>query len=252
MKKIQDFLLQLGFSEIEASIYESLLDNGGGSVKEVADHAGINRVTAHYHIENLIKKGLLTETRSGARRVLIAEKPERLEYLIDQKVEAAVKLKEKFPDLVKTIKMVMPNTESDDVALKYYKGKVGVKQIYEEVLQAKEIRAYVTADVERLFPENPDLFTKTLNKRKDMQIWEILDQSQAHDNYVSGMDRNRYHYKFISKKLEITDYIIFDGKVAIIDIEDKNEDTLTGLLINNINFYKSSKTLFDFIWQVLN
>jgi hypothetical protein len=65
------------------------------------------------------------------------------------------------------------------------------------------------------------------------------------------MAKGRYHYKVIDRQLEITDYLIYDGKVAIIDIDDVNKSNITGVVIANSNFYNSSKTLFEFIWHVL-
>lgn len=48
-------------------------------------------------------------------------------------------------------------------------------------------------------------------------------------------------------KLTAEDIIIFDGKVAIINVRDK----ITGVVIHNIDYYNNSKELFDYIWNTL-
>ena len=48
-------------TEIEAKIYHEVLKVGPTTVQEVAQLIGINRVTAHFQINNLVKKGLVTQ-----------------------------------------------------------------------------------------------------------------------------------------------------------------------------------------------
>ncbi len=252
MKRIVDYLQQLGLSDIEAQLYKGLLEAGSTTIMDLANHVNMKRITVHFNIENLIEKGLVIQTRQGARRYIMAEPPEKLNTIIEEKLNQMSKLQQELPSVIHTINQTVPrNAVTKQSELLYYEGKNAVKNIYNDVLQAKELRAYVTSKLDEIFPENVELFQKTHNKRKDMKIWEITDESPIHNEYINKMAKGRYHYKIIDRKLEITDYLIYDGKVAIIDIDDINKANITGVVIANSNFYNSSKTLFDFIWQVL-
>ena len=73
MKKITDYLQELGLTEIEAAVYQGLLETGPTTVKNLADHIGIKRITTHFNVESLIEKGLIIQTKSGTKRQIIAE-----------------------------------------------------------------------------------------------------------------------------------------------------------------------------------
>lgn len=252
MKKVTDYLQELGLTEIEALVYQGLLETGPTTVMDLAEHAGIKRITAHFNIENLIKKGLVTQSVQGSRRQILAELPNKLEYLIEQQLDKAKNISNKFPDFLKTVETMYPKLHTKkEVAIKYYEGKQAVMHIYEEALKAKEFRAYVTnKELLKVFPINHDLFVNTFKKRKEMQIWEIMDDSPEARLYINKMQQeNRFHYKFIPKdvNLSIIDYMIFDGKVAIVNFERK----VTGILISNERYYNNAKALYGFVWQML-
>jgi sugar-specific transcriptional regulator TrmB len=251
MKKITDYLEQLGLSKIEAQLYQGLLEMGKTTIMELANHIGMKRITAHFNIESLIKKGLVIQTMEGARRYIIAEPPERFGYLVEQKLEYVKHLQEKLPDIIQTIGSNFPKANvSEDIEIKYYKGKDSVKVIYDEVLRAKEIRAYVNAlEVAKIFPENMKIFIETHNKRKNMKIWEIMNKSPKAQDYAEQMAEGRYFYKFIPEYLDLSvvDYMIYDGKVAIVNIKER----ATGLIISNQDYYDNAKAIFDFVWKML-
>ncbi|KKQ02042.1 MAG: hypothetical protein US11_C0001G0001, partial [Candidatus Roizmanbacteria bacterium GW2011_GWA2_36_23] len=46
MKKVTDYLVQLGLSEIEARLYQGLLEISPCTVMDVADHVSVKRITA--------------------------------------------------------------------------------------------------------------------------------------------------------------------------------------------------------------
>ena len=252
MKKIQDFLEQLGLNKVEAEIYYGLLNHGPSTVKHLAEHTGLNRVTTHFQINNLINKGLVIQIKKDARRQIVAEPPERLAYLIEQKEKGIKQLRDDFPDFIKSIQPAIPvsNTKDEEVEVKFYKGKQGCQLIYEDVLQAKELRTYVNSkEIARVFPDNIRLFIDAQNKRKDLTMWEIMNKSSVTGKYAEGMDSTRYYYKYTPETIDLSviDYMIYDGKVAIINIRE----IPTGMIIINRDYYENAKAIFEFVWKML-
>ncbi len=254
MKKVEDYLEQLGLTQIEAKIYQGLLKFGPTTVKDLADHVDLNRVTTHFQVNNLINKGLVVQLKKAARRQVAAETPERLQYLIEQKEKQTKQLRDDFPDFLKTLQGSLPHSQSKDeeVEVKYYKGKQGCQQIYEDVLKANEIRAYVNGkEITKVFPGNIKLFTDAHNDNKNMLLWEIMNNLKGFDNstYSLKMAPGRYFAKYVPAtiNLSVLDYMIYDGKVAIVNIKENP----TGMIIVNKEYYENAKAIFDLIWNML-
>jgi sugar-specific transcriptional regulator TrmB len=254
MIKISEYLKKLGLTEIETKLYLGLLTHGPSTIKDLAEYTGLNRVTTHFQVNNLISKGLANEQKRAARRQIVAESPEKLTYLIDQQEKNVSKLKEGFPDFLKTVSRGLPHSTSTDqeVEVKFYKGQQGVQLIYDDVLRCHELRAYVNAnEIAKVFPDNVKLFMDAHNKREDMFVWEIMNKPTVFDytKYTVGMDKKRHFVKFVpgTIDLSIIDYMIYDDKVAIVNIRDNP----TGLIIINKDYYENAKALFNFVWAML-
>lgn len=254
MKKVTDYLIQLGLSEIEAKLYAGLLEVGPTTIKDLSEHIKVKRITTHFNIENLIHKGLVVQTMIGARRQIMAEDPKRIEYLIEKKEKNIKQLKTDFSDFLTSVQSILGEGHSSrsEVDVKYYKGKQGVQFIYDDVLNAKELRTYVNSkEIAKIFPNNVNFFIKTHNNNKDMFIWEIMNKSSIFDSteYSMKMAKNRYFVKYVPEtmNLSVVDYMIYDGKVAIVNIRENP----TGLIIINKDYYENAKEIFNFVWKML-
>ncbi len=253
MKKIIDYLRDIGLSETETRLYESLLRTGPSTIKELSEYAGTNRITAHFNIENLIKKGLVGQSKVGARRHIFVEPPERLKYLIDQKLENFNIIKNKFPDILNTINSTYFSKikESKNIEVKYYVGKQEVELIYKDVLSAKEVRSYVNLDVVAgIFPENVELFIKGMEKNRDLNIWEIVENSKTAEQNTAIFAKNkRYHYKiaYSSIKFSAADVMIYNNKIAVVNVSKH----ASGVIFTSKDYYDISKEIFDFVWRMV-
>jgi len=251
MKKILDFLINLGLSTAEAKIYTRLTELGQSSMTELAHSLQMNRVTTHFNVQNLIDKGLITHVKQGRSRELTAQSPDSLQYLIEQKDNHVKRLKEEFINTIPLMKKTMPliNKPERHFDVKFFQGKNGVKAIYREVLKSTELRSYVNiSNIFEVFPENPQLFPEAVS-RKHLKMWEIIEDSLISRNYVKTVDPKRYSYKFFPSdwNISVFDYMIFDGKIAM--ITGKQEPK--GILIVNDDMYKNAKALFEMLWRLL-
>lgn len=252
MDKIIDYLKELELSEIEARLYLRLLEIGPVSVRDLAGKIEIKRTTAYFYIDLLVEKGLVIKMVKGAQKQVAANPPDGLEYLVKKKIEAARVVEEKFPDILNIIgKEYSQRRTNDEAEIKYYKGKNGVKKIYEEALQSKELRSYANlAIMENIFPENLEIFANALKKNESINMFEIFEDSPQSRKATKIQSHNtRYFYKFLPQEVTLSaaDTLIYDGKVSII-IAGRS---VTGVVFTNVYYYNNSKELFDFIWRVL-
>lgn len=257
MDKIIEYLKQLELSDIEAKLYLTLLKTGPLSVRDLAETIEIKRTTAYLYIDQLIEKGLIMKMVKGANKLVAANEPEEtLQHLVEVKLQKAKNLEISFPSMIETIHTSLPQIKDvGDAEIKYYKGKNGVMKIYEEALKAKELRSYVNFEILRnALPENESLFPNELKKNKTIQIFEILEDSPTSrkilgEFHEANEHNDRFFHKFLphNVKLSAVDILIYDGKVAIINVKKQ----LTGILLQNVEYYNNSKELFDLMWKIL-
>lgn len=251
-KSVKNFLLDFGLTEKEITVYTTLLKTGSNTIMNLARETGIKRSTTHNTVEELIKKGLVSQTNYGERRMVIAEDPDKLKFLMEQKKWDINKLEKNLPDIIDTITHIVPTSrETNTSEVKYYTGEKGIQLIYNEALKAKELRSYANIKkIFEVFPDNSDIFIQSHKNNKDLNLWEIVEDSDIARNYAEKFTaKDRYHYKVspVSFTAGALDVLIFDGRVAIISVKEG----VTGMVISNKDYFNNTKEVFDFVWRSL-
>ena len=252
MKKVTDYLVQLGLSEIEARLYQGLLEISPCTVMDVADHVSVKRITAHFGIANLINKGLVSESRRGARRRIIVEPPEHLNYLIEQKEKNIKRIKNDYPDILKTIySSIFQTSASENINIKYYEGKDTIKSLYKEILSAKKIFAFVNSNkIQAIFPENATMFDKALKYDPEKEIWDIFEATKETRKIVKHRI-DRHHYCFFPPNVAFSDFdfVIFDNSVAMIYL---HIDKPYAIVSHSQAMASGLKAIHSIVWKVLS
>lgn len=251
-KSVKNFLLDFGLTEKEITVYTTLLKTGPNTIMNLARETGIKRSTTHNTVEELIKKGLVSQTNYGERRMVIAEDPDKLKFLMEQKKWDINKLEKNLPDIIDTITHMVPTSrETNTSEVKYYTGEKGIQLIYNEALKAKELRSYANIKkIFEVFSDNSDIFIQSHKNNKDLNLWEIVEDSDIARNYAEKFTaKERYHYKVspVSFTAGALDVLIFDGRVAIISVKEG----VTGMVISNEDYFNNTKEVFDFVWRSL-
>lgn len=224
-KSIKNYLLDFGLTEKEIKLYLTLLKTGPNTIMNLARETGIKRSTTHNNVEELIKKGLVSQTNYGERRMVVAEDPEKLNFLMDQKKWDIKKLEESLGDVIGKITETVPEAaESTKVDVKYYEGKKNVFKVYQESLGATEVRSFVNLDKYfETFPNTGDLWYEALEKNKERELFTITqDTALAREVQVDA--HSRYHSRFLSGETPFggVDFHIYDNKIAIIKLDKLN------------------------------
>lgn len=252
MKNIVTFLKQLDLSTTEIKIYLKLLSSGAMTVSELAEKVKLNRTAIYNHINSLLKKGLIRQLQGKTIRIE-ANPADNLYHLVDHRINAANLLRDSLPSVVNGLnKYNNTQTINTTSETKYFKGVIGVKAIYQDSLKAKTIRCYYNPkDLECFFPENFELFYNKLKNNPQMQMYEICeDTSISRMRYKKEMNVNHF-WKFLPDGTKITanDILMYDGKVAIINLRSK--DSIEGIIIQNNDYYENSMQIYDVLWSLL-
>lgn len=259
-EKIIAYLKQLDLSEVEAKLYLTLLQSGPTTIRELAETIEIKRTTAYFYVDQLSEKGLIMKLVKGSRKLVAASEPENLQTLVERKITSAEETKKDFGEIFSMIDEKLPEDRNFDKGdIRYLKGKLGIKKLYDQSLQADELRIYANlAQLEILLAKSNfilpyDIYERGLEKNKKLKIYEIIaDKPGSVDQFDLGETTNRnsrYQYRYMPENINLTSpgIVFFNNKVAI--VSGKSEAYIT--VLENPDYYDNSIKLFDFIWNVL-
>jgi sugar-specific transcriptional regulator TrmB len=253
MDKIIDYLKQLDLSDAEAKIYLRLLQSGPTSVRDLAQTVEIKRTTAYFYIDQLVEKGLIMKLVRGSKKLVAANEPHNLRYLVEEKVDSARIIEKSLPSILKTLSTsLLKGKSADDAEIRFYKGISNARKSYEESLHANELRTYARIDKTiNLFPDSVKVFKKAFKSNLELKIWEIIYDSESSSEPAEHVKANtdRYFYKKLPNHLKLSseDILLYDGRVAILNFREGGSN----IVLKSADFYSNFKQLFDFMWQII-
>lgn len=119
-------LQKVGFDEREARVYLACLELGPSPVQKIAQRAETPRATVYLVLDDLQNKGVVTTYEEGKKTYYVAEPPQKIADLVDEK---ALKVKQQQ----ETLKKLIPELTSrgqfekgEKSLIKYYEGAQAV------------------------------------------------------------------------------------------------------------------------------
>ena len=143
--RILSELQALGHTEREALTYITALQSGPSTVQELSHRLGENRVTIHSAVEQLIKEGILYETRRGRKRLVVAHDPTIFDQIITTKEKELELQRESMKPITKLLQSIQA-TDRHTPSVEFYEDVDGFKRMLERTLEARgEFLAIVNA-----------------------------------------------------------------------------------------------------------
>ncbi|MBC8495434.1 hypothetical protein H8D36_04735 [archaeon] len=160
-------LAVLGLTKGEIKVYNSILNLGRPSVNQIHEKTGVERRGIYDIINKLIGKGLISYTvENGKKTYLVA--PSKLKELLRAKKEEVKSFEKILPQIDRIY-----NSSKPDVGFEIFRGKEGVKTVFEDMLNYKKVYAiaggfYITQELPYYWPQ--------YNKRriKTKCVWRNL------------------------------------------------------------------------------
>ncbi|MFA5051212.1 MAG: helix-turn-helix domain-containing protein [Patescibacteria group bacterium] len=237
LETLKDF----GLSEKEGKIYLANLELGATTVQELAKKSEIKRTTVYTVIEDLKKKGLISEMKKGAKTLFVPEEPEKLARLISEREK---KFKEILPEL-KSIYNLAPQKPR----VRFYEGKEGIKNILEDVLKTGKNYYHVDPseqDLIKLVGENylDELVKRRVENKIFCQvIWNKEPWAEKQTEKNKEVLRES---KWLPKEYRLpTREYIYGDKVALMFLEKEP----TGLIIEDKNIADLQRLFFETLWK---
>ncbi len=244
-QNLRTTLIELGFSDKEAKVYLALLEMGKGTASEIARTAGILRTTAYNILDILAGKGLVKLTGKEPKAEYVAEPPEKIVDYLKKEIKKYQDKLERASKLIPQLKST--HNVSDRPRVKFYEGKEGLEQVYEDTLTStEEIRAY--AAVDDMHKALPDYFPKYYQRRAKNGI-AIRGIIPATDLALERAKHNKEEMRTMvlvpkDKYYFSPEINIYDNKVMIASWREK-----LGIIIESEEIADAMKKIYELAWQ---
>jgi len=234
----------IGFSEKEVVVYLALLSLGKGTVTQISRKAGINRPTGYHVLASLSSKGLVKISGKEPKQEYIAESPDQIEKLLQNKIEENQKFINEARKIIPELKSIHNVTDRPRVF--FYEGREGLEKVYEDTLTSHEpIRGYATVDdmhkgLPGYFPEYYKRRAKAgISIRAIIPKTEIGIERSTHDKEemreMAFVPADKYYFS--------PEINIYDNKVMIASWREK-----LGIIIESTEIADAMKKIYELAW----
>lgn len=229
---------EAGLEPKEAEIYLAVLGLGRATVLDIAKKSRVKRTTIYQYLDNLIKNRLLLKSVKGKRIFYIAEEPEKLLRVLENKKK---KVNAILPELQKLYSVSFHKPK-----IRFYEGIEGMRTIYDEMTKTSHI-IYGVFSADKywaVFNEDDDKKFFANIREQGGQIKDLVEDTPLGRKHIKG---ERYKGigvpKLLPKGFEVAvDLMVAGDKVAMLSLVN-----LVGVMIENPEIAELQRNFVKFL-----
>lgn len=238
---IQSTLQSFGINEKAARLYLALLGLGTASVAAIANQAGVKRPTTYVLLDELKRRGLVSEQQQGRIRLFTATKPEALKDRLEEKVR-------EFTSALPSLQ-AMVATQVGRPTVEVLEGREAVTEAYFDLF-AQPGEVVFFSDIDTLREEFGSFlaeFNQRL-KREGKLCRELVGNTLAGRRYVreAAADAPLRQTRLLAEPIA-NDTAIVGDTVLIVSFKANNYFVVR---IQNTQIAASYRSLFEQLWQL--
>jgi len=237
-----DSLKQLGLNQREQDVYLAILQMEKASINDLSLRAKTKRSTTYNIVYRLKAEGFVSETTENKKHIFIANNPELVLSVLDEKKRH---FKQELPAILS-----LYNTLPQKPKVAYFEGLEGIKQLYEDTLlvthRGGEILAYVTIETPKALGEYTIDYV-TRRAKKGIRLRGIYNDSPEIRKYLIHNKEQLRESKIISEKeMPLENEInIYSNKMIIITYRPEP----FGVLIESKEVADTQRAIFEMAWR---
>jgi len=238
-----DTLMRAGLTAKEAAVYLANYELGEATASRISQKSGIKRPTTYIELENLIKKGLVGQSKKRNLKYYTAQSPKViLEILEENKKE----LEKNMLSLIS-----LGNAIDKKPSVKYFEGEDGIKEAYRDTLTIpnQEIQSWFSGSSAVGSESFQEKYYIPERQKKNIWIRAILPNSTELRPYLAKNNEQLRKSRLINpSKYNLENEIVLYGKnkTAILNYGDK-----LGVIIESSKIHDSIKQIFEIMWEML-
>lgn len=231
-------LQEIGLSNTESKVYIALLELGSALAGEITKKSEVNRTNVYDALERLIEKGLVTYVISANRKVFEPVNPERLQEILKEREEKLNSAMQELDLKFKTSKVKEEAT--------IFKGKNGIKSIFEDVL--KEKKDLFVYGAESKFADMFSAYQKHWNdKRAKLGIKVKMIYNEKVKQRKIREKLKLLEMKFLPNQYDFPSTIVIYGDKVVTIVWS---ELPFGFMVKSKDAVKSNVNFFEILWNV--
>ncbi|MFA5021839.1 MAG: helix-turn-helix domain-containing protein [Patescibacteria group bacterium] len=243
MPNLSQIIQNLGFSENESQVYLALLELGSANVAAIANKSQVKRTSCYVILENLTQKGLVSKTVAKGKTQYLAEAPDHLLRLTQERQEI---LKQTLPEFNSLF-----NLSQTKPRIRFYEGRTGYISICEDSLQRSGNEILFIGNLDNLHevvtPEWDNTVYIPTRVRTSKSIRIITLESDTMKNLQKKDQEQLREIRFLPGRINFdASMFIYGDTISIIS----SEKELMGLIIDSKPIAQMAKSMFEFLWPV--
>lgn len=239
-----EILKEIGLTEHESAVYFTMVSLGPAPVLKIARASEVKRTTIYSVIDNLKEKGLVRVELKGFKSLFVAESPEKLESILEQRKN---KLKTHLKDF-----MEIYNKGGGETLIKIYEGLEATKSIYDGLL--RDVRPgddyLIITDAEKAFSYDREFFTDLRERRAKLPIKTrilIGDPGTEEGEKFRKYEQNfNLQAKFLPAGTKLTNNMVITPQRLVMH---QFEHPIIAIVIENKSIIKMHQELFEVMWN---
>ena len=252
MPIVNDILAQAGLDNKEASVYTTLLNNGGLTVLEIANKSGQKRTNIYNILENLKDQNLVKEIKEETTTKYFPQSPSEIENLLERRDTMIRHARLNFEIILGELASQY-NLISNKPIITYYEGISGIKKLYEDVLNTNKDILLIRSKYDSQNKKINDLVFKQLNDQAkrgiNSKVINYIEKDQfeeAKELYTKYDPIRLVEERFVHEfKLDLpAQVLIYGNKISLATIK---EDTVV-TIIDNKDITQTFRIIFEFMW----
>lgn len=238
---VKEVLKHINIEGKKADVYLSCLEMGNATAYAISKKIGLKRPTAYDILNQLMNEGLVYTTFKKRVKYFFAADPNRILKKIKEKEAELMSIMPILQNLYNAPK-VKPN-------IRYFEGKEGIKEMYEDSLKSlkkgDEILAYVGDDVLKYLPEHSSWYVNERIKKgirlrgiykKTGSIMRYMEKNQEQLRTAKILDEENFPVQ--------NETNIYGNKIAIASFGGE----MFGMIIESAEIVKAQKAVFELAW----
>ncbi len=240
----------LGLKPAESNIYLSLLENGPDSIRGIAAQTNINRGTTYESLKVLITRGLVSFNQKGERKKYIAENPDKILELLEDKKREMAKLDREAQTVIPALQALSYH-RGDEPFVRFYEDDEGIATILRDVLatmtasKTQEYYVYSSRPIRQYLYRSFPNFTRRRIKEgifvKVIAVGEGGDPAETSERKWLAAPSDEHVSSYT---------LIYGTKIAMISVAA--DDTPYGVIIDEPGAAAMQRLLFTQLWNKLS
>ena len=251
-EQLVNHIEELGLSNKEARVYVANLMLGASSVQNIADQAGIKRVTTYVILESLIGLGLVSQSTKGKKTYFNAEEPDNLRRLLQKREQELKDQRSNFDQILPEL-LSLKSIPKQSPNVKFYDGAEGIRGIFATFFATHtgEIKeTYGVSNLDQLHAFFPEILENSLNpeRTKNKIRSHFLYTSSRGPIYADSDAKSNRVSRWVPTDVYPLqgDFTIIGDYIILLSLSGPNP---IGITINSPEIAKGMLAFFNLAWE---